>query len=39
MKKEYDETFIEIFEIAHYDVITTSGNNNGDNEVDAGGEW
>ena len=39
MKKEYDETFIEIFEIAHNDVITTSGNNNGDNEVDAGGEW
>ena len=38
MKKNYENASIEILSFSALDVITTS-NNNGDNEVDAGGSW
>ena len=41
MKRNYEEIFVQVLAINAQDVITTSGagNNNGDNEVDAGGDW
>ena len=43
MKKQYDKLSIQILNMDVVDIITASSgnnyNNNGDNEVDAGGEW
>lgn len=43
MRSNYDEISVKIININAADVITTSvaveGDNNGDNEVDAGGAW
>ena len=38
MKKNYEFANIEVLNFPDFDIVTTS-NNNGDNEVDAGGSW
>lgn len=41
MKKVYTPVELEVINLLDADIITASGNvnNNGDNDVDAGGSW